>query len=330
MIDRRRPEGEEALLQATDEALIREIVEGLTGSPRTLPSRLFYDRRGSELFEAITGLEEYYLTRTELEILEEVVPGWVGEFGPAGVVELGAGSSRKTRVILDALSGDGPGEMFVPLDVSEDFLREAGGELRRDYPDLRILPEVADFTEPLDLATDLPSPCWFVFLGSTLGNFPMDEAERLLGQVRAAMGGEDQLLLGLDLKPGPWKSRDYLEAAYNDHAGLTAEFNRNILRVVNRRSGTSFDPDSFDHVAFYDPDRGWIEMRLVSRTVQEVGLPDGGVVSMDAGDWIRTEISTKYDEDQVRRILGRAGLRIREWAQDARARFAVLLAEPHR
>jgi L-histidine N-alpha-methyltransferase len=321
---------DEAVVEAIDQDLVDEILEGLRGSPRTLPTRLFYDRRGSELFEAITELDEYYLTRTELEILEDVIPGWVGEFGPAGMVELGAGSARKTRVILDALSGDGPGEVFVPLDVSEDFLREVGGGLRRDYPDLRIVPEVADFTEPLDLAIDLPSPCWFVFLGSTLGNFSMDESERLLRQVRAAMGGEDQLLMGLDLKPGPWKSRDYLEAAYNDVSGLTAEFNRNILRVVRRRSGISLDPDAFEHSAFYDPDRGWIEMRLVSQASQTVELPDGGVLSLSPGEWIRTEISTKYDEDQVREILGRAGLRVSRWAQDPRARFAVLLAEPHR
>jgi L-histidine N-alpha-methyltransferase len=315
---------------AITEDLAREISTGLQKSPPTLPPRLFYDRRGSELFEAITQSQEYYLTRTELEILEEVVSGWVEAFRPAAVVELGAGSAMKTRIILDALAGDGPGEVFVPLDVSEDFLRDTGRVLREEYPDLRIVPEVADFTEPLDLAVELPSPAWFVFLGSTLGNFSSRDSDRLLSQVRAVMGGSDQLLLGVDLKPGPWKSVEALESAYNDSQGLTAKFNLNILSVVNRRVGTAFDPDRFSHRAFYDKENGWIEMRLVSNGAQEVALPDGGMLCLGPGDWIRTEISTKYDEDQVKGLLARAGLRVVEWQQDSRARFAMLLAEPHR
>jgi L-histidine N-alpha-methyltransferase len=312
------------------ENLVREISAGLRSDPPTLPTRLFYDRRGSELFEAITQSPEYYLTRTELEILEGVIPGWVEEFQPAGVVELGAGSATKTRVLLDALVGDGPGEVFVPLDVSEDFLRETGRVLREEYPDLRIVPEIADFTQPLDLAVQLPSPAWFVFLGSTLGNFSSRESDRLLSQIRSVMGGSDHLLMGVDLKPSPWKSVEALESAYNDAQGLTEEFNRNILRVVNRRVGMDFDPELFAHRAFYDHEYGWVEMRLVSKGAQEVALPDGGVLPLGPGDWIRTEISTKYDEDQVNRLLARAGLRVVRWQQDSRARFALLLAEVHR
>lgn len=282
------------------------------------------------MFEAITQSPEYYLTRSELEILEGVVPGWVEEFQPAGVVELGAGSATKTRVLLDALVGDGPGEVFVPLDVSEDFLRETGRVLREEYPDLRIVPEIADFTEPLDLAVQLPSPAWFVFLGSTLGNFSSRESDRLLSQIRAVMGGSDHLLMGVDLKPSPWKSVEALESAYNDAQGLTEQFNLNILRVVNRRLGMAFEPDRFAHRAFYDEENGWVEMRLVSKGAQEVALPDGGVLCLEPGDWIRTEISTKYDEDQVNALLARAGLRVVRWQQDSRARFALLLVEVQR
>ena len=220
-----------------------EVWAGL--QDRVLSSRWFYDHRGSELFEEITRLPEYYPTRTERRLLVEHATAWMESLRPGILVELGAGSARKTRILLDALQEERPGAVYVPLDVSADFLATTARELRAEYPHLRIEPEVADLLHPLDIADHGPGPTLFAFLGSTLGNFTPDAAAGLLGRIREAMKPEDTFLLGVDLRPGPGKSLEELEAAYNDAQGVTAKFNRNMLFVLNSRAGTDFAPEYF-------------------------------------------------------------------------------------
>lgn len=307
---------------------MRDALDGLMRTPKTLPSKYFYDRRGSELFEEITGLEEYYPTRTERALLERWAPVWIAEIEPRGLVELGAGAADKTRLLLDAMVVLVPGAVFVPVDVSEAFLRSVAEGLRQEYPGLEIRPHVADFTAPLDPAAHPPSPAVFALLGSTIGNFGHPEAARILGQVRAIMEPGDVFLLGADLRPGPGKSVERLEAAYNDGRGVTAEFNRNILRVLNRDLGTDFDLDAFRHLAFWEPEEGRIEMHLVAVGPQTVSLPDGSVVRFRDGESVRTEISTKYDRPGVEEMLREAGMSLREWREDPEGLYALVLADP--
>jgi L-histidine N-alpha-methyltransferase len=307
---------------------VRDAIEGLRKAPKTIPSKYFYDRRGSELFEEITGLEEYYPTRSERALLERWAPVWVAEIEPHGLVELGAGAADKTRLLLDAMVVLVPGAVFVPVDVSEAFLRSVAEGLREDYPGLEIRPHAADFTAPLDPAAHPPSPAVFALLGSTIGNFGPPDAVRILRQVRAIMEPEDVFLLGADLRPGPRKSVERLEAAYNDARGVTAEFNRNILRVLNRDLGTDFDVDAFRHTAFWEPGEGRIEMHLVAVGPQTVSLPDGSTVSFRDGESVRTEISTKYDRPGVEEMLGAAGMSLREWREDPGGLYALALADP--
>lgn len=312
---------------APPSGMLPEVLAGLRRSPPELSPKWFYDTRGSELFEAITELPEYYPTRTERALLAEVARPWVGGVRPSTLVELGAGSSRKTRVLLDAMEEASPEGVYVPVDVSADFLEASAERLRDEYPDLRVEPAVADMSRPLDLPSGLPRPVLFAFLGSTIGNFDEPAAVRLLRQVRAAMEPGDALLLGADLRPGPSKSRARLEAAYNDAAGVTAAFNRNVLRVLNRELGADFDEGAFRHRAFYDEARGRIEMHLVAEGAQSVRFADGSVVRFADGESVRTEISCKYDRATIDRLFHAAGLRVREWAQDGEGLFALVLGE---
>ena len=294
---------------------------------RVLSPRWFYDRRGSELFEAITHLPEYYPTRTELALLEGGAAGWMRRLRPGVFVELGAGSARKTRVLLDALQVERPGAVYVPLDVSADFLRATGDTLRSEYPRLRIEPEVADLTKPLRLARHGEPPTLFALLGSTLGNFPPPAAIEVLSHVHAAMAPGDTFLLGADLRPGPGKTVAELEAAYNDSRGLTAEFNLNMLSVLNERVGADFDLADFQHRAFYDPDAGWIEMHLVTPNGCRVRIPGRGTLDLEPGASLRTEISSKYDRDVLGALFEAAGLEITDWTSDERGRYAMVFAE---
>ena len=302
-----------------------ELARGLTRGRKTVSSRYFYDERGSELFEAITRLPEYYLTGAERGLLTRIAPGLIAEMRPRSLVELGAGSARKTRILLDAMTARGRGAVYVPVDVSADFLFDAAGRLREEYPTLEVRPEVADVKHGLRLAAEPPAPCIYAFLGSTIGNFHHEQAARVVAGVGAGMRNGDAFLLGADLRPGPGKSLESLEAAYNDAEGVTAEFNRNLLRVLNARFGTDFDPSRFRHRASYNAAEARIEMHLEALSAHSVALPGGPVISFREGETLRTEISCKYDRSAVCSLLEQAGLRLVRWWPDEQGRFALAL-----
>jgi L-histidine N-alpha-methyltransferase len=304
-------------------AMIDDVRDGLARRQKELPPKYFYDERGSELFEKITRLPEYYLTRSERSLLETHAHSLVGALRPRTLVELGAGSAAKTRILLDAMRDAGCAEQYVPVDVSQDFLAETARQLRTEYPPLRVTPAVADISTSLGLPDHLPRPVLFAFLGSTIGNFDAPSARALLGRIRRVMRPFDRLLLGADLR----KKRRVVEAAYNDGRGVTAAFNRNMLRVLNRELGSDFDVASFSHRAFYSPDRHRIEMHLVSARDQVVHIPQVGDVHVTKGETIRTEISCKYDRPSVRRLLRAANLRLEQWMTDE-DRFALAVALP--
>jgi L-histidine N-alpha-methyltransferase len=299
-----------------------EVIEGLSRPQKELPSRYFYDARGSALFEEITRQPEYYLTRAERALLERAAPELACRLRSRTLVELGAGSAAKTRILLDALRAAGGADAYVPVDVSGEFLAVTAHELRADYPGLTVIPVVADFTAELHLPNELPSPRLVAFLGSTLGNFDDTAAVALLSRVAAELKPHDHFLLGVDLR----KDVAVLEAAYDDARGVTAEFNRNLLRVVNRQIGTDFDVDAFRHRAFYERKRHRIEMHLVAERPLTVHLPGAADVRFAAGESVRTEISCKYSLESVARLLEAAGLRLDVWTPDAEGHYALALA----
>ena len=311
--------------------MLAEVRQGLEREPKQLSPKFFYDARGSELFEEITRLPEYYLTRTERALLEDRVPAWIHRLRPRTLIELGAGSAAKTRVILDAMRSTGSAKRYIPVDVSASFLEETAAGLRGEYPALEIVPAVADITAELNLPRDLARPALFSFLGSTIGNFEHSEAVGLLGRIRSTMQSGDHFLLGADLRPGAEASAKTvatLEAAYCDSQGLTAEFNRNMLRVLNRELGANFDPPLWQHRAFYNEDAHCIEMHLVSPLAQAVAIPGMGEIVFKPGESIRTEISCKYDRATLASMFEEAGLAITEWATDADGLYALLLCTP--
>jgi L-histidine Nalpha-methyltransferase len=285
---------------------------------------LFYDQRGSELFEEITRLPEYYPTRTEQALLRSHAHEWIAAVRPRALVELGAGSAVKTRIILDAMRAEGSGETYVPVDINAGFLERTAAGLRREYPGLRVVPVPADFTRAMVLPPSLPRPALLTFLGSTIGNFTAPEAVDLLRRVRGAMHAGDRFLLGTDLR----KDLTMLEAAYNDSRGITAEFNLNLLRVLNRDFGADFDAGDFRHRAIYDQQEHRIEMHLVSMNQQTVHIPGVGDVELREGETIRTEISCKYDRSSVSELFAAAALELVEWREDPNGLFALSLAAP--
>jgi L-histidine Nalpha-methyltransferase len=307
--------------ESFDPQTLAEVRAGFSRTPRVLSPRYFYDERGSHLFEEITALPEYYQTRTERALLEEWMPRWIAELAPRAVVELGAGSAVKTRIILDAVLAVSPSAVYHPLDISADFLRSTAEQLREEYERLHVRPIVADIGSDLELPATLARPALFALLGSTIGNFEEDAAIELLGRTAASMREGDRFLLGFDLH----KETSVLEAAYNDAAGVTAAFNLNILPVLNRQAGADFDPDRFRHRAFYDERLRRIEMHLVSTERQVVTLGDGSTWVLDEGESIRTEISCKYDRAGVERMMEMAGLGLAEWATDDEGRYAIAL-----
>jgi len=302
--------------------LAADARRGLTSDPRVMPPKYFYDERGSRLFEAITRLPEYYQTRTERRILERVAGEIVGQLGPGVLVEFGSGAADKTRTLLSAMRDAGTLEGYAPLDVSPDASRRAAAALIRDYPSLRVEGVIGDFERP----HDLPFPGkrrLLAFLGSTIGNFDRDDSVGFLRGAAREMTPADGFLIGFDLI----KDRAILERAYNDAAGVTAEFNLNLLRVMNRELGADFDPAGFRHRAFYDPERARVEMHLVSEIAQTVRLPAIDLeIDFETGESIRTELSHKYDRESVEALLGRSGLRLAEWFTDEREWFALALA----
>jgi L-histidine N-alpha-methyltransferase len=305
--------------------LLRDVHRGLGMPQKELDPKYFYDDRGSELFEQITELPEYYLTRSERSLLLAEVPGIVEATHPRSLVELGAGSATKTRIILDAMQDPGAGQQYVPVDVSRDFLEETATRLREIYPQLEVTTAVGDFTRELKLPW-LERPTLFAFLGSTIGNFEPESAVRILRRIAAQMCPDDKFLLGADLRKDP----AVIEAAYNDRAGVTAEFNLNVLRVLNRELGANFELSAFRHRAFYDRNFHRIEMHLDSDREQTVVIPDIGTVSLGQGESIRTELSCKYDEATVKALFERAGLRLDQWITGEDEFFALALATPAR
>jgi L-histidine N-alpha-methyltransferase len=303
-------------------ALRDDVTEGLTAHPKHLRPVWFYDERGSDLFEEITRLPEYYPTRVEREILVARAGQIAAATGARTLVELGSGSSEKTRLLLDALHEAGTLTTYVPVDVSESALVAAATALRADHPWLAVHGLVADFTAHLGLLP--PGERRLVaFLGSTIGNLVPAERAAFLVELREALEPGDALLLGTDLVKDP----QILVAAYDDRAGVTAEFNKNVLRVLNRQVGADFDPDNFAHVASWDADREWIEMRLRSRsphTVKLTGLDL--VVDFAEGEDLRTEISAKFRREGVTRELAVAGFELRHWWTDLADRFALSLS----
>jgi L-histidine N-alpha-methyltransferase len=249
--------------------MVRDVACGLSRPQKEVPPKYFYDRRGSELFDEITRLPEYYLTRTERALLDCWSTALMATLRPRALVELGAGSADKTRRLLDAMVDVGSGEVYVPIDVSAEFLDDSAARLRDEYPTLGIEPLVGDIADPLDLDAALPRPALIAFLGSTIGNFDPAAARSLLGHVATAMRRGDRFLLGADLRKNP----AIIERAYNDSQGVTAEFNVNVLRVLNRDLGANFDLSRFEHRAVYDRGLHRIEMHLVSTDDQTVTIP---------------------------------------------------------
>ncbi|MET4927328.1 L-histidine N(alpha)-methyltransferase [Streptomyces sp. PSRA5] len=304
---------------ATDAALRADVLHGLTRSPKSLPPKWFYDARGSELFEEITALDEYYPTRAEREILLARAPEIAAATGARTLVELGSGSSEKTRHLLDELPLL---RSYVPVDVSESALTGAADSLLAERPDLHVHALIADFTKELALP-DTPGPRLVAFLGGTVGNLLPDERADFLTSVRAMLVPGDALLLGTDLV----KDESVLVKAYDDASGVTAAFNKNVLAVVDRELGADFDPADFDHVARWDGEQRWIEMRLRARRELSVKIPELDlVVTFEAGEEMRTEVSAKFTQDSVRSELAGAGMELAHWWTDRAGRFALSLA----
>ncbi|WP_030348757.1 L-histidine N(alpha)-methyltransferase [Streptomyces sp. NRRL S-1022] len=304
---------------ARDGALRADVLEGLGSDPRHLPPKWLYDARGSELFEEITGLPEYYPTRAEREILVDRAADIAAVTGARTLVELGSGSSEKTRHLLEALTGL---DTYVPVDVSQSALEQAGRRLLRERPGLRVHALVADFQHGLRLPP-APGPRLVAFLGSTIGNLLPAERAEFLRAVAGMLSPGDAFLLGTDLVKDP----GVLVPAYDDAAGVTAEFNKNVLGVLNRELGADFDASAFDHVALWDAENEWIEMRLRANRALTAKIPSLDLVlHFEAGDDIRTEISAKFRQEGVGGELAAVGLDMRRWWTDSAGRFALSLA----
>ncbi len=293
---------------------------GLTAARKWLPPKYFYDDHGSRLFDEITRLPEYYPTRAERAILVRHAEEIAATARADVLLELGSGSSEKTRLLLDAMQRAGRLAAYVPVDVSAGALRQAMSGLRREYPTLHLHGAVADFDHHLDL---LPAPGTrlFALLGGTIGNYPPRERRTFLAGLAAAMGSGETFLLGIDLVKAP----DRLVAAYDDDAGVTAAFNRNVLSVLNRELLGDLDVDEFDHVAVWDPEHEWIEMRLRARRAMSARLSAIGLdIAFERGEHLRTEISAKFHRSGVEAELRGAGLTVEGWWTDDD--FAVVLA----
>jgi L-histidine N-alpha-methyltransferase len=303
------------------DALRTDVRSGLAAIPKELPPKWFYDHRGSELFDAITRLPEYYPTRCEREIIEREAAS-VAAFGADTLIELGSGSSEKTRILLDAMVAEGSLRRYVPFDVSESFLRQSAAALAGRYPSLEIHAVVGDFERHL---AELPSGGrrLVAFLGGTIGNLDPDGRKAFLADLSATLAPGDGVLLGTDLV----KDTGRLVRAYDDAAGVTAAFNRNVLTVINRELDADFDEARFAHVARWDEEGEWIEMWLRSIDDQRVRVDALDLeVSFAAGEEMRTEISAKFRRERVIDELGGAGLRVDHWWTDRAGDFALSLA----
>jgi L-histidine N-alpha-methyltransferase len=306
------------------DSLRADVRAGLTATPKTLPPKYFYDERGSELFDQITRLEEYYPTRTERAILLERAAEIAEASGADTLVELGSGTSEKTRILLDALSAAGRLRTFVPFDVDPSVLRAASEAIAGEYPGIDVAAVVGDFEQHLD-AIPRTGRRMVAFLGSTIGNFPPAARARFLSALRATLNPGEAFLLGTDLV----KDADRLVWAYDDKDGVTAEFNRNVLAVINRELNADFRSEAFSHVALWNEAEEWIEMHLRSERAQRVRIDALDLtVEFDDGELMRTEISAKFRKAKVAAELEAAGLRLTEWWTDPAEDFALSLSVP--
>jgi len=306
-------------LYATLEADVRQ---GMSAAQKALPPKYFYDDRGARLFDAICNLPEYYLTRTEQALLGEVAPEIIALTRPGALVELGSGTSRKTRMLLDAIRREGSTLYYTPMDLSEGVLRRSAHALLREYPDLSIHAVVGDYEREL-LAIPPGRNRLVVFLGSTIGNLSPTATVAFLAGLRGQLQRGDSLLLGMDLV----KPVAVLEAAYNDAAGLTAEFNRNVLEVINRELHADFDLAGFEHIAFFNAQQSQIEMHLRARTACSVTIRDCDLaVRFAAGETIHTEISRKFTESEARAVLTACGFTVARWYAAQGNYFGLALA----
>jgi L-histidine Nalpha-methyltransferase len=313
------------LHEGQERSLADDVLDGLTRPFKELPPKHFYDARGAELFDRICELPEYYPTRTERSILQAYATELATATHAAELVELGSGTAAKTRVLLDALHTAGTLKLYIPVDVTESMVRDCAEELTSEYPGLRVHGVIGDFERHLDRVPDPAGARLVVFLGGTIGNFPPGSRRRFLREIAKLLGRKDHLLMGTDLVKDP----RILTRAYDDAAGVTAEFNRNLLRVLNRELQADFDPEDFDHVALFDREHEWIEMRLRARrkhttTVRDLGLS----VNFEQGEEMRTEISAKFTRNRVKDDLSAAGLEIVSWLTDPDELFALTLSRP--
>ena len=299
-----------------------DVRAGLTKPFKELSPRYFYDERGSELFEEITRLPEYYPTRAEREILERHSVDICAAAGkPSTLIELGSGSASKTRVLLDAMGDAACLEAYAPVDISEQITRDTAEAVAGEYG-IAVHGLVCDFERDLE-RIPLSGPRVIAFLGGTIGNFEPAQRASFLARVANLLGSEDHFLLGTDLV----KDRERLEGAYNDSAGITAEFNKNVLSVLNRELGANFDRDGFEHVAFWDEENLWVDIRLRSLTRQVIDISSLDMrVAFGRGEEMRTEISTKFAREGLTGIYAEAGLEMVEWWTDPQGLFALSLA----
>jgi L-histidine N-alpha-methyltransferase len=306
------------------DTLREDVRDGLTRSLKELPPKYFYDERGSELFDRITTLPEYYPTRCERQILNRHAPRIIRATDAEELVELGSGTASKTRALLYAMAGHGSLRRYVPFDVDASVVEACALELTELYPGLDVHGVVGDFGRDLYRIPDGHRRL-FAFLGGTIGNLAPEERAEFLAGLREQMGPEDRLVIGTDLV----KDRYVLEAAYNDSAGVTAEFNRNVLRVINEGLDADFKPEAFEHVAFFDEANSWIEMRLRANGAQRVRIDGADLeVTFADGEEIRTEISAKFTREAVDRELRVAGLRLDEFFTDGSKLFGLAFARP--
>jgi L-histidine N-alpha-methyltransferase len=308
-------------------AMEQDVREGLAATPKELSPKYFYDERGSRLFEDITELEEYYPTRRERQILEERSAEIVAAAGnPATLIELGSGSASKTRHLLDAMRDAGSLRTYVPVDISEEITRRTAAALVEEYPGLDVHGLVCDFEAHLERTptTSEAGPRLIAFLGGTIGNLYPDERAAFLSRICSLLDVGDHLLLGTDLV----KETARLELAYDDPAGVTAEFNKNVLCVLNRELGGDFDPDAFEHVARFDRVHEWIDIGLRSVVDQDVHLEALDLTThFDAGEIMRTEISTKFTRPRLEESYAGTGLALAEWFTDPAEDYALSLAK---
>ena len=314
-----RPSGSSARAGATSaaESLAADVLAGLRGTPKTLPAKLFYDRRGAELFEQICTLDEYYLTRSELEILRARVGEIAALAGPeCALIEFGSGAGVKVRLLLDALERP---VAYVPIDISSEQLAHVAAQLAHEYPSVEIRPLAGDYMRPIQLPSLPPHARRLAFFpGSTIGNFHPAEATAFLSRVRRVVGTGGALVMGVDRR----KRVDVLHAAYNDRLGVTAEFNLNMLLRINRELQADFDLSRFRHRAFFNDEASRIEMHIESLVDQQVHVA-GARIPFAAGETIWTESSYKYDEEQLATVVGAAGFRVGRLWTDTSGNFWV-------